>query len=79
MLGVVAMAELTVILGAEVTMLNVIVNDFACKRMDVLSGRFFERGATGKLRPIWMRTWAGAQEFHRSILRDGKSQPNAYD
>ncbi|MEZ2144061.1 hypothetical protein AAE026_17525 [Bradyrhizobium sp. DN5] len=67
------MAELTVILGAEVTMLIVIaIMTLRAKRMDVLSGRFFERGSTGKLRPIWIRTWAGAQEFHRSILRRWK-------
>jgi hypothetical protein len=46
------------------------------KRMDVLSGRFFERGATGKPPPIWVQTCRGTvecepmgREFHRSIFR----------
>lgn len=65
--------ELMVILGAEVAMLIFIaIMTLRAKRMDVLSGRFFERGATGKPRSIWIKTWADAREFHRSIFRRWK-------
>jgi hypothetical protein len=69
--------ELMVILGVEITMLIFVATmSLREKRMDVLSGRFFERGATGKPPPIWVQTCRGTvecepmgREFHRSIFR----------
>lgn len=69
MLGEIAMAdELMVILGAEVTMLIFVATmTLRAKRMDVLSGRFFERGATGKPPPIWVQTCRGTQNAGRWV------------
>ncbi|MEY9183922.1 hypothetical protein ABIG06_005497 [Bradyrhizobium sp. USDA 326] len=59
-------SELMVILGAEVTMLVfVAIMTLRAERMDVLSGRFFERGATGQRRPIRAQTRGGGEECGR--------------